>query len=405
MIVGGLVSFRAMDRLEFFRIGFQREVEKGTNVTFTYNGVNRWVAMRMDFCVMALANSIAIAAVCYKGKLSNDQIAYILQVITDVCVLFSFACRLLAELENLMTSSQRIVGYTELEPEDELEKKDDKELISSDWPKQGEVEFENATMRYREHLEPCIRELSFKVKSGMKVGIVGRTGAGKSSILQALFRLSELQSGRILIDGVEISKIGLHTLRKRIAFIPQMPFLLQGTIRENIDPFYEASDERVKEVIKIVKLEEKIACLKNGLQTEVKETNTIFSVGQKQLICLGRAMIRNTKILVLDEATANVDLETDNFIQTRIKDIFTNCTVLVIAHRLATVIDSDRILVMADGRAEEFDHPFKLLTNDDSDISITRAGFFAKMVNATGQDSARQLFDIARTQYRSQNRC
>lgn len=151
-------------------------------------------------------------------------------------------------------------------------------------------------------------------------------------------------------------------------------------------------------------LEEKIASLKDGLKTEIKENNTIFSVGQKQLICLGRAIIRNTNILVLDEATANVDLETDNFIQTKLRDIFKNCTVLVIAHRLATVIDSDRILVMADGQGEEYDHPFKLLTQSDDDTEITSDGFFAKMVEATGTHSAKQLFDIARTQFNQNNK-
>ena len=218
-------------------------------------------------------------------------------------------------------------------------------------------------MRYRDYLEPSICGLSFVAKPGMKVGIVGRTGAGKSSILQALFRLSELSEGKIIIDGVDIANIGLHTLRKRIAFIPQSPFLLQGTIRENLDPFYEKSDTEVEAIIKKVNLQEKIASLKDGLKTQIKETNTIFSVGQKQLICLGRAIIRNTKILVLDEATANVDLETDNLIQTTLRETFKNCTVLVIAHRLATVIDSDRILVMSEGRAEEFDHPFRLLAD------------------------------------------
>lgn len=226
-----------------------------------------------------MTSLISAGVIIYKGRIGTEKLAFSLQIITDVLVFFSFSCRCFVELQNFMTSSQRIVGYTELEPEDALEKPGDQELLKNSWPSKGEVEFQDATMRYRDYLEPSIRDLSFKAAPGMKVGIVGRTGAGKSSILQALFRLSELSAGKVLIDGVDISKIGLHTLRKNVAFIPQMPFLLQGTIRENLDPFCEASDERIEEVIRNVNLEAKIASLKDGLKTEVRENNTIFSVG------------------------------------------------------------------------------------------------------------------------------
>ena len=169
-------------------------------------------------------------------------------------------------------------------------------------------------MRYRESLNPSIKDLSLLIQPKMKVGIVGRTGAGKSSILQALFRLVELEKGQILIDDVDIKSIGLHTLRKSIAFIPQSPFLLQGTIRENIDPFNEANDAKIIEVLKEVNLYDYAFSMSNQLDTVVAESNNLFSAGQKQLICLARAIIHKTKILVLDEATANVDLETDNLI-------------------------------------------------------------------------------------------
>jgi len=219
-------------------------------------------------------------------------------------------------------------------------------------------------MRYREYLEPSIVDLSFVIQPRMKIGIVGRTGAGKSSILQALFRLCDLSKGRIEIDGVNITDLGLHLLRKNIAFIPQQPFLIQGTIRENLDPFSEKSDEEITKALKEVSLLAYVESLKDKLSTAVTESNNLFSVGQKQLVCLARAILRDTKILVLDEATANVDLETDNLIQRKLRESFTNSTVIIIAHRLATVIDADKILVMSHGHGVEYEHPAKLLSQN-----------------------------------------
>lgn len=293
-----------------------------------------------------------------------------------------------------MTSSQRLMDYTELDCEDEVVKKGDEEYKKQQWPQQGEIEFRNATMKYRVELEPSIKSLSFTVQPNMKVGIVGRTGAGKSSILQALFRLCELHEGQILIDGVNISKLGLHILRKSIAYIPQQPFLLQGTIRQNLDPFDEQEDKDIDQILKDVKLYDHIESLKDKKETVVTESNNLFSVGQKQLICLARAILQKTRILVLDEATANVDLETDNLIQQKLRTSFESSTVILIAHRLATVIDADRILVMDKGRGEEFDQPFKLLVNDpENDTEITNTeGLLAKMVLATGQETAASLF-------------
>ena len=312
---------------------------------------------------------------------------------------------MIAELQNLMTSPQRIFQYTQLESEDDLVKSVDKVAKSDGWPQKGAIEFNNLSMKYRDFMEPSLKDLSIAIEPGMKVGIVGRTGAGKSTILQTLFRLTDSCQGSLHIDGKDVKDLGLHLLRKNIAYIPQMPFMIQGSIRENLDPFEEFENFQIENTLKEVNLYDHVMSMDNKLDTLISESNSVFSVGQKQLLCLARAVIRNTRILVLDEATANVDLETDNFIQTKLKESFKNCTVMIVAHRLATVIDSDKILVMNDGYGTEFDAPFKLLVNDDSDTSITKTnpdgekGHFAKMVTATGEETSAQLFNIARTIY------
>jgi len=186
-----------------------------------------------------------------------------------------------AELENSMTSSQRMIAYTKLDLEDELEKPADKELEERNWPQSGKIEFQSATMRYRPQLDPSIVDVNFKTEAGMIVGIVGRTGSGKSSILQTLFRLVEVSSGRIMLDGVDIKSVGLHILRKSIAFIPQSPFLIQGTIRENLDPFKESTDQQIDSVLKEVEMYDKIYSFEKNLSTYVAESNNLFSIGQK----------------------------------------------------------------------------------------------------------------------------
>lgn len=226
-------------------------------------------------------------------------------------------------------------------------------------------------MRYREDLEPSIDKLSFKAQAGMLVGIVGNNGSGKSSILHALFRLIELENGRTLIDGVDISQVGLHTLRKSIAFIPQSPFLLQGTIRENLDPMGECTDSQIDAILREVNMYEKIYSLPQNLNTCISESNNLFTCGQKQLLCLARAIIRKTKVLVLDEASTSIDLETDNLIQRTLRERFKNCTVFIIAHRIATIIDADRVLVMKNGQRQEYSHPYNLLVEQEGDKTIT----------------------------------
>lgn len=199
-----------------------------------------------------------------------------------------------------------------------------------------------------------------------KIGVVGRTGAGKSSLTLALFRIIEASSGKILIDGTDISTLTLHDLRSRLTIIPQDPVLFEGTVRDNLDPFGKCSDVMLWQVLAKASLKVHIANLANGLESRILQNGENLSVGQRQLFCLARALLRKSRILVLDEATAAIDVETDALIQTTIRAEMKDCTVLTIAHRINTVLDNDRILVMDSGRAVEFDTPANLLANRSS---------------------------------------
>lgn len=314
-----------------------------------------------------------------------------------------------AELENQMTSVERVVEYTDLqsEPSVETEKND---LPPNIWLKRGQIVFKNFSFSYSENGNKILKRLNLKIVEGEKIGIVGRTGAGKSSIVQALFRLG-YNEGNIEIDGVEISGLSLYDLRRSISIIPQEPILFSGTIRTNLDPFNEKTDDDLWNSLEQVAycyiflewtavhffshfqvgLKHVVSSQQNGLECRISDGGSNYSMGQRQLLCLARAILRNNRILILDEATANVDNETDNFVQQTIRQKFKHCTVLTIAHRLHTVMDSDRILVMDAGQAVEFDHPFVLLKNPN--------GFLRKLLNELDKPIATALEKIAETSY------
>ena len=218
------------------------------------------------------------------------------------------------------------------------------------------------------------------------MGVVGRTGAGKSSIIQSLFRLAE-NEGQIFIDGIDIGVIGLHDLRKKISIIPQEPVLFSGSLRFNLDPFEERNDAELWRALDQVELFTIVSAMSGGIDGKVIDGGSNFSVGQRQLLCLARAILRNNKILILDEATANVDSETDNLIQQTIRRQFVDCTVITIAHRLNTVMDSDKVLVVDAGEVVEYDHPFEL---------IKAGGFFKQLLDQTGSSTASALTLIAK---------
>ena len=235
------------------------------------------------------------------------------------------------------------------------------------WPANPSIEFKDYSLRYRPETEIVLDNISFKIEANQKIGIVGRTGAGKSTICLALCRIVEAVSGKILIDGIDISKINLQNLREKIAVIPQDPTLFEGTLRFNLDPENKASDEELIELLKLASLENILNRNKDGLNQQIEEKGQNLSSGEKQLICIWRAVVRSNKIVIMDEATANIDIKTEESIQSLINERFKNATVITIAHRLNTIINSDKVLVMSKGKVAEFDTP-KVLMEDQTSI-------------------------------------
>lgn len=260
--------------------------------------------------------------------------------------------------------------------------------VPDGWPAHGVISFREVSLRYAAHLPPVITNLSFTIGSGEKVGIVGRTGAGKTTITAALFRLIDPCGGDIIIDGVITTRIDLHTLRSRLSVVPQDPVMFEGTLRSNLDPFGSYTDEQLWDALHQVHLGHMVRGLAGRLGAIVTDGGDNFSLGQRQLVCIARAILKGASILVLDEATSAVDTETDALVQRTIREAFAHATVLTIAHRLNTIIDSDRIMVMEKGHLAEFASPAELCQRPH--------GLFNALVEATGEANASYLRAAAR---------
>ncbi|XP_061472003.1 ATP-binding cassette sub-family C member 3 isoform X5 [Rhineura floridana] len=269
--------------------------------------------------------------------------------------------RMTSDLESNIVAVERVKEYSETKTEAPWIIQDKRP--PEDWPTQGEVQFTNYSVRYRKGLDLVLKDLSLNVKGGEKIGIVGRTGAGKSSMTLCLFRILEAVEGEIKIDGMRISEIGLHDLRSKLTIIPQDPVLFSGTLRMNLDPFNKYSEEEIWKALELSHLKRFVSSQPAMLDYECSEGGENLSVGQRQLVCLARALLRKTRILVLDEATAAIDLETDDLIQMTIRTQFEDCTVLTIAHRLNTIMDYTRVLVLEKGAIAEFDTPSTLIAS------------------------------------------
>ncbi|XP_059490470.1 probable multidrug resistance-associated protein lethal(2)03659 [Neocloeon triangulifer] len=300
--------------------------------------------------------------------------------------LLNWAMRESAEMENTLTSVERVLEYTKLEQEPEPVISDP---VPKNWPTEGCVYFDGTSLRYTPDQPLVLKNLVLQVEPRFKVGIVGRTGAGKSSLINALFRLAPLE-GSVQIDSVDTGSLTLEDLRTKISIIPQDPVLFSGTLRYNLDPFGEYPDYQLWKALEDVELKDVVTELA-GLESPVAAGGSNWSVGQRQLLCLARTILKKNKVLVLDEATANVDPQTDALIQATIRKQFKECTVLTVAHRLNTIMDSDRVLVMADGKLMEYGSPYELLQVDN--------GIFRRMVDETGFHSAKTLEKVAKEKF------
>uniref|UniRef100_A0A8C3CER0 ABC-type glutathione-S-conjugate transporter n=1 Tax=Cairina moschata TaxID=8855 RepID=A0A8C3CER0_CAIMO len=328
-----------------------------------YPGIvsNRWLGIRVEFVGNCIVLFAALFAVIGKNSLNAGLVGLSVSYALQVTLSLNWMVRMTSDLETNIVAVERIKEYSETETEAPwiIEDKSPPE----DWPSKGELEFVNYSVRYRKGLDLVLKDLNLQVHGGEKIGIVGRTGAGKSSMTLCLFRILEAAKGEIKIDGVRISEIGLHDLRSRLTIIPQDPVLFSGTLRMNLDPFNKYSDEEIWKALELSHLKRFVSSQPSMLEYECSEGGENLSVGQRQLVCLARALLRKTRILILDEATAAIDLETDDLIQMTIRTQFEDCTVLTIAHRLNTIMDYTRILVLDNGTIAEFDTPANLIAS------------------------------------------
>ncbi|KAF9556671.1 metal resistance protein YCF1 [Agrocybe pediades] len=365
--LAGLSTIRAFSQQLIFTEINQLRIDQNQVCYLPSISVNRWLAVRLEFVgamIIFIVAFLAVFALITTG-VDAGLVGLVLSYALNTTSSLNWVVRSASEVEQNIVSVERILHQTEVESEAPQEMPDCKPV--GEWPSKGEVEFCNYSTRYRSGLDLVLKNINLQIKPGEKIGVCGRTGAGKSSLLLALFRIIEPAHGTILVDSVDISHIGLHDLRSALSIVPQSPDLFEGTLRENIDPVGSYSDADIWVALKQAHLQEYVETLAAKLDAPVRESGSSLSSGQKQLLCFARAMLRKSKILVLDEATSAVDLDTDKAIQEIIRgSVFADVTILTIAHRLNTIIESDRIIVMDSGMVAEFDSPSVLLNNPSS---------------------------------------
>ncbi|XP_073268598.1 ABC transporter C family member 12 isoform X5 [Populus alba] len=379
-------AYKAYDRMSIINGKYMDNNIRFSLVTISSDG---WLAIRLVTLGGMMIWLIASFSVLGNGRTENHVgfasiMGLLLSYTSNITDLLSNVLRQASKAENSLNSVERVSTYIDLPSEAPAIDKNNRPPPS--WPLSGLIKFTDVVLRYRPELPPVLHGLSFAVSPSEKLGIVGRTGAGKSSMLNALFRIVELERGEITIDGCDITKFGLTDLRRALSIIPQSPVLFSGTVRFKLDPFSEHNDADLWEALERAHLKDAVRNSSFGLDAQVFEGGESFSVGQRQLLSLARALLQRSKILVLDEATSSVDVRIDALIQKTIREEFRSCTMLIIAHRLNTIIDCDRILVLKAGQVLEHSTPEELLSNEGS--------AFSRMVQSTGPANARYLHSL-----------
>uniref|UniRef100_A0A8C2BGL1 ABC-type glutathione-S-conjugate transporter n=1 Tax=Cyprinus carpio TaxID=7962 RepID=A0A8C2BGL1_CYPCA len=357
--VQGASVIRAFNEQSRFIMGVNHKVDQNQTAYFPRFVATRWLGVNLEFLGNGIVLAASILSVMAKGTLSPGMVGLAVSHSLQVTGFLSWIVRSWTDVENNIVSVERVKEYADT-PKEAAWTIEGSSLPPS-WPQKGTIEFHDYGLQYRKGLELALKGISVHIKEREKIGIVGRTGAGKSSLALGIFRILEAAKGQIYIDGINIAEIGLHDLRSRITIIPQDPVLFSGSLRMNLDPFDAYTDEDVWNALELAHLKNFVSELPDKLNHECSEGGENLSLGQRQLVCLARALLRKTKILVLDEATAALDLETDTLIQSTIRSQFEDCAVLTIAHRLNTIMDYTKVIVMDKGHVVEMDSPSNLI--------------------------------------------
>uniref|UniRef100_A0A8C2TF05 ATP binding cassette subfamily C member 8 n=1 Tax=Coturnix japonica TaxID=93934 RepID=A0A8C2TF05_COTJA len=365
--VEGLTTIRAFRYEAKFRQKLLEYTDSNNIASLFLTAANRWLEVRMEYigaCVVLIAAVTSITS-CLYSKLSSGLVGLGLTYALMVSNYLNWMVRNLADMEIQLGAVKRIHGLLKTEAEN-YEGLLSSSQIPQNWPDRGEIQIQNLSVRYDSNLKPVLKHVNAHISPGQKIGICGRTGSGKSSFSLAFFRMVDTFEGRIIIDGIDIAKLPLQTLRSRLSIILQDPILFSGTIRFNLDPEKKCTDSMLWEALEIAQLKHVVKALPGGLDAIVTEGGENFSQGQRQLFCLARAFVRKTSIFIMDEATASIDMATENILQKVVMTAFADRTVVTIAHRVHTILNADLVIVMKRGLILEYDKPEVLLEQEDS---------------------------------------
>ncbi|GMH19625.1 hypothetical protein Nepgr_021466 [Nepenthes gracilis] len=363
--VAGAMTIRAFEEEDQFFAKNLNLIDKNASPFFHNFAANEWLIQRLEMLSATVLSSAALCMVLLPpGTFSSGFIGMALSYGLSLNMSLVFSIQNQCTLANHIISVERVNQYMHIPSE--APEVIDENRPPHNWPAVGKVEIQDLQIRYRPDAPLVLRGISCTFQGGQKIGIVGRTGSGKSTLIGALFRLVEPADGKIVVDGIDICSIGLHDLRSRFGIIPQDPTLFNGTVRYNLDPLSQHNDQEIWEVLDKCQLRETIQEKEKGLDSLVMEDGSNWSMGQRQLFCLGRALLRRSRILVLDEATASIDNATDTILQKTIRTEFADCTVITVAHRIPTVMDCTMVLAISDGKLVEYDQPMMLMKREGS---------------------------------------